>query len=313
VRNSLSVLLLTVSGATAALGQTTPAQTVVMAAPQIAFSTGYAGAIMAPFGMTPVTGKPYSGEEVSESVQTLADGTHINQTMTLQKIYRDSQGRMRMERPLMHPGMGGPPVPADAPMIIDITDPVAHVRYSLDTRGKIAHRWESPTPGIANARGGFAAMLSPSLPTVTASMPQVIPQSDPSRPHSQFEKLDPQTIDGIVVEGRRTTTTYPTGSVGNDREFVTTSEMWTSPELNVMVLISKNSDPRNGEHTQKLINISRDKPDGSLFQLPADYEVAEEKGPVSLYHRHRSGANGKAKLYKTFPAATAINCFPSTA
>jgi hypothetical protein len=280
VRNSLSVLLLTVSGATAALGQTTPAQTVFMGTPQIGFNS--AGAIMAPFGMTPVTGKPYSGEEVSESVQTLADGTHISQTMTLQKIYRDSQGRTRMERPLMHPGMGGPPVPADAPMMIDITDPVAHVRYTLDTRGKIAHRWELPTPDSTSAKGGgFAAMLSPSLPTVAASKVQGIQQTDPSRPHAQFEKLDSQTIDGIAVEGRRTTMTYPAGSVGNDGAFVTSNEMWTSPELNVMVL-SKNSDPRNGDHTQKLINISRDEPDASLFQPPAGYEIADEKGPVNL-------------------------------
>ncbi|HEY1945562.1 MAG TPA: hypothetical protein VGG97_01050 [Bryobacteraceae bacterium] len=278
MRNSLSVLLLTVAGAAAALGQTTPAQTVVMAAPQMGFIA--MGAPMMAFGMTPVTGKPYSGEEVSESVQTLADGTRISQTMTLEKIYRDSQGRTRMERPLMHPGMGGPPVPPDAPTMIDITDPVAHLRYTLDTQGKIAHRWELPTPASTSAKGGgFAAMLSPSLPTVAASMTQVIPQTDPSRPHSQFEKLDPQTIDGIVVEGKRTTMTYPVGSVGNDREIVTTNEMWTSPELNVMVL-SKNSDPRNGDHTQKLINISRDEPDASLFQLPADYEVSDEKGPV---------------------------------
>jgi hypothetical protein len=289
VRNSLSVLLLTVSGATAAFGQTvsagqttavgqiTAAQTVIMGSPQIGFAA--VGAPMMAFGMTPVTGKPYSGEEVSESVQTLADGTHISQTMTLQKIYRDSQGRTRMERPLMHPGMGGPPVPPDAPTMIDITDPVAHVRYTLDTQGKIAHRWELPAQGSTNINGTIAAILPSSLPTVAASKTQVIQQTDPSRPHVQFEKLDPQTIDGITVEGRRTTMTYPVGSVGNDREFVTTNEMWTSPELNVMVL-SKNSDPRNGEHTQKLINISRDEPDGSLFQPPAGYEIAEEKGPA---------------------------------
>jgi hypothetical protein len=181
----------------------------------------------------------------------------------------------------MHPGMGGPPVPPDAPTMIDISDPVAHVRYTLDSQGKVAHRWELPAPGSTNAKGTFAAMLPTSLPTVTTSTAQAVQQSDPSRPHSQFEKLDPQTIDGVAVEGRRTTMTYPVGSVGNDREFVTTSEMWTSPELNVMVL-SKNSDPRNGEHTQKLINISRDEPDASLFQPPAGYEVADEKGPVNF-------------------------------
>jgi hypothetical protein len=71
------------------------------------------------------------------------------------------------------------------------------------------------------------------------------------------------------------TITYPAGSVGNDREFVTTYESWTSPELGVTIL-SKNDDPRNGERIQKLSNISRDEPDPSLFLPPAGYEVVDE-------------------------------------
>ena len=50
--------------------------------------------------MPPITGAPYSGEDVLERVQTLADGTHVTQKDTLRKVYRDSQGRTRSERPL---------------------------------------------------------------------------------------------------------------------------------------------------------------------------------------------------------------------
>jgi hypothetical protein len=248
------------------------------AAGQIIVSTGMAGRLGMPFSMAPVTGQPYSGEEVSESVQTLADGTHINQTLMQQRVYRDSQGRTRTERSLMHPGMSLP-AGEEAPMMIDIMDPVAQVRYSLDTRSKIAHRWAMPTvAGSAHANAGFGAMLSPVAPltTMAAVKTQAVSPGDPSQPHAQTENLDPQTIDGIAVEGRRTTITYPAGSVGNDREFVTTMEMWTSPELGVAVL-NKNSDPRNGDHTQRLTKISRNEPDASLFQPPAGYEVVEEK------------------------------------
>src|SRR3954469_15860896 len=43
-----------------------------------------------------VTGAPYSGQEISESNQTLADGTRIhNETRTT--VYRDSEGRVRRE------------------------------------------------------------------------------------------------------------------------------------------------------------------------------------------------------------------------
>ena len=47
-----------------------------------------------------VTGAPYSAENVSEHVQTLADGTHITSTPPGMKVYRDSMGRTRTERPV---------------------------------------------------------------------------------------------------------------------------------------------------------------------------------------------------------------------
>jgi len=47
-----------------------------------------------------------------------------------------------------------------------------------------------------------------------------------------------------------------------------------------MVVLSKNSDPRSGESTTRLTNISRAEPDPSLFQIPADYEVVEPQTPV---------------------------------
>src|SRR6266436_309289 len=46
----------------------------------------------------PVTGKPFSGTESRRSVQTLADGTHVEDSST-SLYYRDSQGRMRSESP----------------------------------------------------------------------------------------------------------------------------------------------------------------------------------------------------------------------
>ncbi|HVW85414.1 MAG TPA: hypothetical protein VHB50_12070, partial [Bryobacteraceae bacterium] len=53
-----------------------------------------------PFAMRAITGAPYSAEEVVEQVQTLADGTHISQKPLSTKVYRDSLGRTRTEKPL---------------------------------------------------------------------------------------------------------------------------------------------------------------------------------------------------------------------
>jgi hypothetical protein len=39
--------------------------------------------------------------------------------------------------------------------------------------------------------------------------------------------------------------------------------------------MSRHSDPRYGESTYKLTNISRSEPDHSLFEVPSDYTVRE--------------------------------------
>jgi hypothetical protein len=67
-------------------------------------------------GMT-VKGAPYSGEEVNETTQMLADGTRIHRENRT-TVYRDSEGRTRRE----------------SPDSITITDPVANVTYFLDPK-----------------------------------------------------------------------------------------------------------------------------------------------------------------------------------
>jgi hypothetical protein len=73
--------------------------------------------------------------------------------------------------------------------------------------------------------------------------------------------------------------TYPVGAIGNDRPITTITETWTSPELK-MVILSKDSDPRNGESTTRLTNVTRAEPDPSLFQIPADYEIIDPQAVV---------------------------------
>jgi hypothetical protein len=65
--------------------------------------------------------------------------------------------------------------------------------------------------------------------------------------------------------------------MGNDLPIIITTETWFSPELKVLVM-SKSSDPRMGETTYKLTNLSRAEPDPTLFQIPADYTVKDQPG-----------------------------------
>src|SRR5260370_39137532 len=76
-----------------------------------------------PDGQTgPILGKPFSAIEVRHVIQTLADGTHVDQPET-PAFYRDAQGRMRTENP-------------DRVLIYD---PVSGFVYALDV-GKKTYR-----------------------------------------------------------------------------------------------------------------------------------------------------------------------------
>ena len=208
-----------------------------------------------------VTGAPYSGEEVSENVRVATDGTRFAQKMTVRKIWRDSQGRIRSER-MFPPGLHQP-----RPAIVEIADPVAGFKYTLDPVNKIVHRQAMTNP----AAGGGNRVATPA---------PAQPESQP-RPRFANEKIDTKSIDGVMVEGTRMTVTYPVGMMGNDREFSTVSESWMSPELKIQIF-SKSNDPRNGENTFRIENLTRTPPDPVLFMLPTDYKVVDESGPFTI-------------------------------
>ena len=217
---------------------------------------------------SPVTGQPYCGEVVTSRVQTLADGTHLTSGSQTTKVCRDSMARTRNDR------TGTPGVPP----IIEMTDPVAHVWYVLDTQAKVAHKLAMLPP----ERPARAARTQLPLNTFAAPAERPAPAADPKEPRTAFEKLEPQIIEGERAEGTRNTTTYPEGSrMGNDRPISSVYESWRSAELGVPLLI-KSLDPRTGDYTEKLTNIIRSEPDPSMFQPPPDYTIVEEKEDFTI-------------------------------
>ncbi|HEX6464847.1 MAG TPA: hypothetical protein VFZ98_10350 [Vicinamibacterales bacterium] len=88
------------------------------------------------------------------------------------------------------------------------------------------------------------------------------------------QPLEHATIDGLPVEGHKTSETIPAGKIGNEQPITVTSEEWTSTDLKVLVL-TKHNDPRTGESTYHLTNVVRAEPDPSLFMVPADFTVKD--------------------------------------
>ena len=90
--------------------------------------------------------------------------------------------------------------------------------------------------------------------------------------NARTESLGKQSIEGVEAEGTRKTIEIPAGEIGNERPIEIVFERWYSPELQVVVM-TNHSDPRFGETTYRLTNISRTEPAHELFEVPADYTV----------------------------------------
>jgi hypothetical protein len=207
-----------------------------------------------------VIGLPYSSVTETETHQTLADGTRIDRKMERDKTYRDSQGRTRMEH-YLPTGLANSDPPTFGTVMI--RDPVAGVSYFLNPRQHTAREMPLHLPR-ANENGTVVSHL------------EVRSGPANNRPHAKItvEDLGTQVIEGLAVEGKKTTMTFPVDFEGNDKPFDTVTERWFSNELKTYILI-KTTDPRSGEHTIKTTITDRGEPDPSLFQVPPDYTITQ--------------------------------------
>jgi len=94
--------------------------------------------------------------------------------------------------------------------------------------------------------------------------------------NTNTEQLAKQMVEGVECEGTRAVTTMPAGAIGNERPIETVNETWFSQELKIMIM-SKRSDPRFGESTYRVTNISRSEPDAALFQIPSEYTIVDNE------------------------------------
>jgi hypothetical protein len=229
-----------------------------------------------------VKGAPFSAEAISESVQTLADGNKITRSVT-HKLYRDGEGRFRREE-VLNSGANSAALFGSRQMI-SIFDPVAGVRYMLDSKEKTAHRLGVPNRNIEGAvivNGqpmGEARRVQVEAAAVAGKSHIVLMPSVGTTANGgggKTESLGVRDFDGVQAEGTRTVTTIAAGSIGNEQPIEMVYERWFSKDLD-MIVYSKHSDPRFGEQTYRMTNISRSEPDRSLFTLPSDYKVLSEQ------------------------------------
>jgi hypothetical protein len=263
---------------------------------------------------TVVKGAPYSGDEFSESLQVLSDGTRIS-NQSKASVYRDGEGRVRRE----------------TDKAISIWDPVENVTYELNKstmKGvKVSMARTNATVRTVNgvtmtvANSGSLPAGSYQLSTESQNMSAMMDKlkaeaqfqgmtvngasPDPQKAAAVKEQLDQamatlsqmdtmratltktvmaksaaaeqlgqQVMEGLTAEGTRTTVTLEAGAIGNDRPIHVVSERWYSPELQTVVT-TKHSDPRSGEETFRLSNVRKGEPGADLFMLPPGYQLQE--------------------------------------
>ena len=253
-----------------------------------------------------IKNSPFSAEEVNESVQTLADGNRIVRSTT-GKFYRNSEGRVRRENPGGVGGMMGSVYTTGQG--VSILNPTVNQKYLLDTELKTARVLELAKGESVAVVSGKAltdeekVKLEAKLKTelkgdfrvgtpmaVTSVAPLAIAGSagggyaytiggQHTKYETRTEELGTRDFEGVSAEGTRKTTIIPAGAIGNERPIEVVYERWFSKELG-LVVYSKNTDPRFGEQTYKLINVVRAEPDPSLFSLPTGYKVINDSYPA---------------------------------
>jgi len=264
-----------------------------------------------------VKGAPYSATATTETIQTLSDGNQIIRKNE-SKIYRDSEGRTRLEQTLAT--IGKWTADGEAQISILINDPVDGVSYSLDPRTRTAQKnvytQKKPPTGAQSetliingqkvttytingktvtqaefetfatekkkreAQEELAAKRikeAPNGPDIKRELEVLRSgKSDTDKGQKKTESLGTQTIEGVTAEGTRSTLTIPAGDIGNTLPIDLVEETWYSPELQTTVM-TRYRDPRTGETTYRLTNINRGEPARSLFEVPSDYTVDENK------------------------------------
>jgi hypothetical protein len=111
------------------------------------------------FEMGDVKGVPFTGDFVSETVQTLADGNRIKSSNTT-SYARDGEGRSRRE---MSIGAIGPWAGTQQHKSVFIHDPVSKIDYVLDPQAKTARKINI---GAMASKAGSSVSLTRKIETI---------------------------------------------------------------------------------------------------------------------------------------------------
>lgn len=210
---------------------------------------GRAPKFVAPLVFPPKPGAPFMAIARMVEVQILPDGSTVTRHNE-RAVARDADGRVFEERRAFAPGRGPE---ASRLLATDFVDPQA----------KTLHRC-FPGPNYCEIYDYFFRMPAP--------MPAGL-QPDKTT-YLTRENLGTETFAGVETQHSRETFTLYTESVGNSKTILRTVDYWYSAELGVNVQV-KRHDPRDGDQTLWLTDLTGSAPEPSTFNLPDGYRMVD--------------------------------------
>ena len=233
-----------------------------------------------------VTGAPFSADATTSVLQTLGDGTRIEQKSTT-KYYRDGMGRVRREQTVL--GLENLNAAAATRTIITFDSaPGDPMPYLLDPENRTARQMPRGI-ALANAAGVLSSFrvrttnvngANDLIDVITGFQGLTVARRGlPADLKPTEEDLGTRQMEGVRAIGHRQTTTIPQAQIGNDRPIQIVDEQWFSPDLSIVIL-SRYADPRTGVVEYKLTNIVRSEPRADLFTVPSDYTVVQGLAPT---------------------------------
>jgi hypothetical protein len=204
--------------------------------------------------VTPIPNAPMMAIVDIQSSRILKDGTTIEQK-SLSAIARDAQGRIFNERRPMIPVSSTvtPPI-----LSIHIYDPQTRKNTFIDPQQRTA--WQSTLNRPPST-----------VPPEVGSIP--VTGNSPASPYIKEEDLGTRKMEGVEVHGIRDTQTIPAEANGG-KEITVVDEYWYSEDLRLNML-AIHKDPRTGEQTTTVTQVSRSEPDPAIFEIPSGYKVIQ--------------------------------------
>jgi hypothetical protein len=209
---------------------------------------------IAPLYFPPKPNAPFMAIAKTEWVRTLPDGSTLTR-QNARVVARDMDGRVFQERrtfvPVPDTGKEESQVYAT-----EYLDPVEHTLYRCNPFRKECNLFEYRDPS--------AGQLAPAglQPNRTSYLTR--------------EDLGVDTFAGLDVQRSRETLTLYAESIGNTKTILRSSDFWYSPALGINVQV-KRHDPRDGDQTLWLSEVTLTAAAPETFKVPAAYRIVDHR------------------------------------